>query len=324
MPISCPSSSRVVKAWKPYGELYFRPFCQTSGENKAVSFGQVSEANISYEIEEDSLPDNILGVGEAASDSRIASMALQLVCHEPGDFDVLSLLLLGSQASAALDAAAEETTAKLYLGAPLWLDNIPTSVTSIVATDGDAADDRANSTEYSAGDDIVPATPNGYWYRCTTGGTSDSSPPTFGTTAGGTTADNTVVWTCMGLITLVANTDYTVGDFVIDISDTARIYTGASNTVGVDATITYAHAAQSIVHAGMNTGSEYEILFTGYNKAASDEKHLVHISRAKSAPPDSFPLISREYAGLTATFKLLSNSGASSSESAFFNVRKLT
>ena len=54
----------------------------------------------------------------------------------------------------------------------------------------------AASTDYSLGDMIVPTTPNGYNYECTTAGTSDSSEPTWGTTVGGTTADGSAVWTC--------------------------------------------------------------------------------------------------------------------------------
>ena len=56
----------------------------------------------------------------------------------------------------------------------------------------------AANTSYNVGDKIVPTTANGYWYKCTTAGTSDSAEPTWGTTIGGTTTDNTVVWTCEG------------------------------------------------------------------------------------------------------------------------------
>lgn len=51
----------------------------------------------------------------------------------------------------------------------------------------------------------VPLTENGYFYQCTTGGTSNSLEPTWGTTIGGTTPDNNgtgsgaVVWKCVGL-----------------------------------------------------------------------------------------------------------------------------
>ena len=64
------------------------------------------------------------------------------------------------------------------------------------------------STAYSVGDRIIPLTGsgpaggNGYYYLCTTAGTSDSSEPTFGTTIDGTTADNTATWTCKGYYTI--------------------------------------------------------------------------------------------------------------------------
>jgi hypothetical protein len=59
---------------------------------------------------------------------------------------------------------------------------------------------RQNSTAYSLGDLMIPATANGYLYRCSTAGTSAASPPTLGTTLGGTTTDGTAVWTCVGLV----------------------------------------------------------------------------------------------------------------------------
>ena len=52
------------------------------------------------------------------------------------------------------------------------------------------------STAYSVGDFVAPTTQNGKRYECTTAGTSDSSEPTWPTTAGGTVEDNTATWTC--------------------------------------------------------------------------------------------------------------------------------
>lgn len=51
------------------------------------------------------------------------------------------------------------------------------------------------STAYAVGDVVKPTTPNGLMYVCTTAGTSNSSAPTWGTVAYGTTTDNTVTWT---------------------------------------------------------------------------------------------------------------------------------
>lgn len=57
---------------------------------------------------------------------------------------------------------------------------------------------RANSTAYALGALVIPRGPslNGYYYECTTAGTSAAAPPTWGTTPGGTTNDGGVVWTC--------------------------------------------------------------------------------------------------------------------------------
>lgn len=54
------------------------------------------------------------------------------------------------------------------------------------------------STVYAVGDEVHPTTNNGYYYKCSTAGTSHTTEPTWGTTVGGTTSEGggTVVWTC--------------------------------------------------------------------------------------------------------------------------------
>ena len=53
------------------------------------------------------------------------------------------------------------------------------------------------NTAYTLGDIVKPTTYASHSYKCTTAGTSHAdTEPTWGTTNGGTTADNTVVWTC--------------------------------------------------------------------------------------------------------------------------------
>lgn len=53
------------------------------------------------------------------------------------------------------------------------------------------------STAVSSGDTVIPATPNGRMYRCTTAGTTAAGEPTWPTTSGGTVSDGTAVWTEM-------------------------------------------------------------------------------------------------------------------------------
>lgn len=56
----------------------------------------------------------------------------------------------------------------------------------------------ASGTGYTAGVSIVkPTVANGRYYICSTTGTSGGGEPVWGTTVGGTTADNSVVWTCL-------------------------------------------------------------------------------------------------------------------------------
>jgi hypothetical protein len=62
------------------------------------------------------------------------------------------------------------------------------------------------TTAYSVGDTVLPATPNGHIYKCTTAGTSGSSAPgTWNTGAGSTTTDGTVVWTEMTTLILAGS-----------------------------------------------------------------------------------------------------------------------
>jgi len=62
-----------------------------------------------------------------------------------------------------------------------------------------AQSQNLRSTEVSVGDLVMPATPNGRLYRCTTAGTTGSSEPDdpngWPVTEGGTVTDGTAVWT---------------------------------------------------------------------------------------------------------------------------------
>jgi hypothetical protein len=78
----------------------------------------------------------------------------------------------------------------------LRIDNTPPSVWTA-------------STAYSVGAKVSPTTANGYYYECTTAGTSGTTQPSWPTTEGATVQDGTVVWTCryLGTIKLIQGTN---------------------------------------------------------------------------------------------------------------------
>jgi len=86
------------------------------------------------------------------------------------------------------------------LAAELCYGTSPTALlTRANATLMDFEADWVASTEYSLDDYCVPTvtSKNGFIYKCTTGGTSDASEPTWPTAYGATVVDGTVVWTCV-------------------------------------------------------------------------------------------------------------------------------
>ena len=78
---------------------------------------------------------------------------------------------------------------------------------------------RTVNTAYVVGNCIIPATPNGYRYRCTTAGTSHASTtPTYPTTVGGTVIDGTVVWTMVSAVHDVTEITLSLDEAGLDIN----------------------------------------------------------------------------------------------------------
>lgn len=82
-----------------------------------------------------------------------------------------------------------------WLTLKMGLPKRPVWIGLIRATRGYSSAIR--STAVSSGDTVIPTTPNGRMYRCTTAGTTGAGEPTWPTTEGGTVADGSAVWTEM-------------------------------------------------------------------------------------------------------------------------------
>lgn len=132
------------------------------------------------------------------ADAAVASgVAYSLHTEFPRDEVVDAInLAIDRVAEEALFWIIDETSIELV--ANQYEYDLPTNLMFLCrVTMADAlATGWVEDTKYSLGDIIKPTTYAGYWYTCTTKGTSNSSEPSWGTTIGGTTEDNDVVWTC--------------------------------------------------------------------------------------------------------------------------------
>lgn len=90
---------------------------------------------------------------------------------------------------AAVDAGGPTTISNGYIGLPLLWDEAAGAFLRLAAPA-----DWAAATAYVVGDIVKPAVRDGNEYVCVVAGTSDAAEPTFITTEGATTTDNTVTW----------------------------------------------------------------------------------------------------------------------------------
>lgn len=91
----------------------------------------------------------------------------------------------------ALFTYAQNKLIDFVLRQQAWTPPSVAYVGLILATKGY----HATSTAYSSGDTVMPIGGNGRLYKCTTGGTTAGSAPTWPTTPGGTVSDGGAVWT---------------------------------------------------------------------------------------------------------------------------------
>lgn len=140
------------------------------------------------------------------------------------------------------------------------------AVTKVVSTTPGAVAQRQNATAYAIGAVVSLAANNGYWYRCTTGGTSANAEGTgWPEWPGDTYSDGTAVFECIQpereIVLAIDNAaGIVIGDYVA-----IKAVTGGSNGNG----LLGCHKV-----SGVNTGSN-QITVTARNKALKAPTGLV-------------------------------------------------
>lgn len=184
----------------------------------------------------------------------------------------------------------------------------------IRAVNGRTAATRANTTAVALNAFLIPAAPNGFYYRVSTAGTTAAAPPTFPTTVGGTVNDGTAVLTCMGRVVLTPGTDYELR------SQGILIATGAAYTDLEALEADYTTVAMDVVQSLVTSGREFELLFDGVNEARSGKRVTVRAYRVRLGVLQNLGLIGDEYASMEITGKLLADTTQAGGLSQYFRV----
>lgn len=232
---------------------------------------------------------------------RISAVEMALTAHDFSP-ENLAMALYGSVDVVATTPVVDEALGAAYLGGLLPFAKTPNTTPAVAVKHAQyAAAARANTTAYALNAYVLPAAPNGFVYKATTGGTSGASVPTYPTTLGGTVVDGTVTWTNVGRGTLTLNTDYEV------TASGVRILTGALVfvTAGEPMVASYTPYAANLVQALTQSGKEYEIVFEGLNEARSGKPVIVKVFRGKLGAAATLPFLGEDFGALEMTGKVL-------------------
>lgn len=223
------------------GIAKFAPKNSDGTKQAAIQLSPSSEFSISMSSDEATYESAESGVNEILDRTVISvDRTGKLTCNNLSD-EIKALFIVGDSETLAQASGSvtDEVSSYVVPGRSIALGGTTNNGTGVFGVsavtvksyEGDNAATRANTTAYTVGTALIPATPNSHWYMVTVAGTSAGSPPTFPTN-GSTVTDGTATLQDMGLITYVANTDYELdADYgVINILSTGAIATAYSVT----------------------------------------------------------------------------------------------
>ena len=230
-----------------------------------------------------------VGGGNYNEVRRVESMEFSMTVHDLSAAN-LARAVFGDVNAITAGTVTDENVGEAYAGG-LSPTDYPINTASSVTVEHvqNAAAARVNSTAYALDDYYLPAVANGYVYKCTVAGTSAASPPSFGTTVGGTTVDGTATFRNVGKALLVVTDDYEVSAGGITLTSAPAFYDGE------ELVVTYTKLASHAIESLLNAAQEYEFFFDGLNEARSGKPTLVHLYRVKLGATDGLDLIGEDY-----------------------------
>lgn len=268
--------------------------------------GNCSQATLSIAEQTIEQKDYIsAGGGLRDSQSRIQSVRCELTCYDYSP-ENLALGLKGVVSDVAAGAVSDEEHTLYGNGTDAHLeplDYLPDPDNTLTLTVDVADNSWAAATAYVVGD-LIAEDVSGtvYLFKCTTAGTSDDpTEPTWTNVVGATYSDNTVVWTNIGVKTLVVDTHYVRTSSGIKTIGAATQFT----VTGLPVLISYTKNAAKRIETLTDSGTEYEVFFEGLNEADDEAPMLQKLYRVKSIATDGLNQISEEYATMTIRFDVL-------------------